>query len=835
MSDVTQKTTNRNQLLQAYRNAGFRLVRITPGDKKAFQCKWGDLTLEPENIAFKENVGLIFENGHYDLDFDTPEARKLSGFFFPKCPSFRRSSLPANEPGHRLVKCEDGPGGRTVFQVGKEDGDLLGKAMILEFRSSTAKRHHQTVVPPSVYVPEAFRTINGGFSPGAPGDALVWDRPFAPDSIPVMPWEELKRAGAFLSLSVLALKRYPAEGGRDNYCLAFAGALLSLGMTAPDADELVEHVAKLAGDEESRAGKATYTEGRKEDGVQVNGLPGFIKELGESVTLEKTVRRWFGEDVRNREGKSKGVPAPPDAICIHGGRHSFRSLLEQALIAKGAPIYRRFNSLVTPVMLKDNFTDDAGVTYAKDTVLLNEIDAPWVRFTCDELGIVFCDLKGNLAHPHISLFEDLFVKVESSAFPVIEGVSATPTIGRNEPGYDPVSRRVLVFRSDAFPDAPLTPTKDDAVAALARLREPVRCYRWGNDYSEAVWCASVVSGVIRSEMKDCPMFVFNARHSSSGKTILADCAAQVVAGGQPATMSWTGSHVENAKKLFSVLVEGATVLFIDNVPAGMTMDSDTLNQMITHQTYRDRVLGLSKTATVSTRVLILVTGNNMKVSGDLVSRTCMATIDPPSPRPEELSYDFHPGELVKRNRSQLVVDCLTIVRAYVAAGRPNEDQLPACRLEGFNIVRGALTWLGMQDPHKGMQDLRDQSEEAEERYRLFVALVVKFEPRVKFRAWSLADEAAVLAMVGGKRDEGDPAKRIGRLLAKHRDLDVGGITLKAQRDSVSKVLIWWYEVTDHEHNEQLWADANMRRVMTKEADKHDEEQWGAKSRVRLGD
>jgi hypothetical protein len=383
----------RKDVLQDYRDAGLRLVKIKPGLKAAYEKQWGKLTHEPDDIPRSNNVGIIFENGLYDLDFDTPETRKLSGFFFGDCPSFRRQSLPVNEPGHRLVRSTDGPGGKTVYGLKPADQDLMGKCCLMELRSSTVKKHHQTVVPPSRYWPECWTQQNGSLNPNAPPevvDNLIWEKPFNPDSIPTWEWATLQRAAALLSFSAIALKHYPGEGGRDDYCLKFAGALLTVGMSAEDADALVAHVAQLAGDDERREGKATYTERRKDEGVQVNGLPGFLAQF-ESDTLEKTVRRWFGEDTRNRgSSKPKGVPAPEGAVPVHVPRHIRTALLEAALVAKGAPIYRRFNTLVTPVMLTDDVTED-GVTYPKDTVLLKPLTWQRIRFMCDEYGIVFCD------------------------------------------------------------------------------------------------------------------------------------------------------------------------------------------------------------------------------------------------------------------------------------------------------------------------------------------------------------------------------------------------------------------------------------------------------------
>ena len=71
-----------------------------------------------------------------------------------------------------------------------------------------------------------------------------------------------------------------------------------------------------------------------------------------------------------------------------------------------------------------------------------------------------------------------------------------------------------------------------------------------------------------------------------------------------------------------------------------------------------------------------------------------------------MQFDFDPIAYAMENRAQLVVDVLTILKAYHNAGRPNCPD----RLQSFDCwsdtVRGALIWLGQGDPVKTMDRLR---------------------------------------------------------------------------------------------------------------------------------
>jgi hypothetical protein len=52
-----------------------------------------------------------------------------------------------------------------------------------------------------------------------------------------------------------------------------------------------------------------------------------------------------------------------------------------------------------------------------------------------------------------------------------------------------------------------------------------------------------------------------------------------------------------------------------------------------------------------------------------------------------------------QHRGEMVRDGLTVLAAYLRAGRPGEASLtPWGSFESFDLIRGAIVWLGMADP-----------------------------------------------------------------------------------------------------------------------------------------
>jgi len=113
-----------------------------------------------------------------------------------------------------------------------------------------------------------------------------------------------------------------------------------------------------------------------------------------------------------------------------------------------------------------------------------------------------------------------------------------------------------------------------------------------------------------------------------------------------------------------------------------------------------RILGVSKTATVNTRALFLSSGNNVGPVQDMVRRCITIHLDPGCEVPAARSF-ARPNLVrdVLHERGRYVSAALTIIRAWVVAGRPKS----ACKaLAGFgdwsDLCRQPLLWLGLEDP-----------------------------------------------------------------------------------------------------------------------------------------
>jgi hypothetical protein len=180
--------------------------------------------------------------------------------------------------------------------------------------------------------------------------------------------------------------------------------------------------------------------------------------------------------------------------------------------------------------------------------------------------------------------------------------------------------------------------------------------------------------------------------------LLQDVVSLIATGRLATAMSQGANSEEDEKRLFSVLLQGDLLLLIDNVTR--PIEGDALCTILTQASWQCRILGESRKVTVPTNALILASGNNLTFKGDMTTRALLCRIDAKVEKPEKRSFDVDLKQEIPRRRAELVAAGLTVLRAFVVAGRPGLGALePFGRFEEWsNLVRGALVWLGEPDP-----------------------------------------------------------------------------------------------------------------------------------------
>ncbi len=269
-----------------------------------------------------------------------------------------------------------------------------------------------------------------------------------------------------------------------------------------------------------------------------------------------------------------------------------------------------------------------------------------------------------------------------------------------EPGYDPISGRFGAFdpKEYVFPEQ----TREAAVAALKLLLGLVDefCFASEMDMSAAI-CAMLMAAC-RPTLDVAPGGHVRAPTSGTGKSYLCATVSAFASAAHSLGISYPLRADEAAKSVLGMLLSGTAVIEFDDMSVDWVPHS-IINRMLTSPTITERVLGVNKTATVSTRVLVLGSGNNVGPVRDLTRRVITIHLDAETEAPATRRFTKEPVEIVRADRGKYVAAALTIIAAYKAAGEPVTE---VDNIAGYGAwaryCRQPLLWLGMSDPGAGL-------------------------------------------------------------------------------------------------------------------------------------
>jgi hypothetical protein len=220
--------------------------------------------------------------------------------------------------------------------------------------------------------------------------------------------------------------------------------------------------------------------------------------------------------------------------------------------------------------------------------------------------------------------------------------------------------------------------------------------------------------------------------------------------------------------------------------------------ILTEPTWQNRILGESRNVSVPTNCLLTATGNNLMFAGDMTRRALLCRMDAGLENPEGRSFDTDLRRWIPAHRVRLVAAGLTILRAFVTAGRPGLDRLtPFGSFEAWsNLVRGALVWLGEPDPCLTRKHIAADDPVKAQLSEFFTAAHKAMEDRwftagdLLTERWESDDDLGEIIHAAVPK-----ANRVslGRFLKANENKIIGGLTLRSKYDNHSKM--WRYKIT----------------------------------------
>lgn len=287
-----------------------------------------------------------------------------------------------------------------------------------------------------------------------------------------------------------------------------------------------------------------------------------------------------------------------------------------------------------------------------------------------------------------------------------------------------------------------------------------------------------------------PLHLLEAPAPGTGKTLLARTVGGITLGVEPAMHGGSHRSEEWRKALTSMLKGAPLVVVFDNI-AGR-LDSEVLAQALTAEIWGDRLLGTNVDAAYPVSCLWLATSNNATLSGELARRTMRVRLDAKVELPWRRSGFKHPlPGWALDNRPKLVWACLTLIRAWVAAGRVAWAGKPLGSFESWSrTMGGILEVASLPGFLQGAEELMEVAAEEEDGARAFVLGWAERWGEVRVSSSELFELGAEIEGLGlWGQDDKARHRSFGQVLHKLLDRVYSG--WRVLRDGRSHGKVYW--------------------------------------------
>jgi len=406
------------------------------------------------------------------------------------------------------------------------------------------------------------------------------------------------------------------------------------------------------------------------------------------------------------------------------------------------------------------------------------------------------------------LIAEVFAVRKNWRLNVLTEIIESPTLRPDgsildKPGYDDDTGFMYINNLQTnFPKIPENPTLTEAKNAIDKIKNLLKDFDFVSKEDCAVAIAAILTCLVRRSLRTAPLICFSAPKMGSGKTLLTDVVALIATGKNSTKISQPPTLEEEKKQLHALLLAGTPTVCIDNIDA--PLGSAPLCSIISGTEWTCRILGVTENATVNPTVTMMATGNNLVLRGDITTRAIICTLDPKCERPEEREFKGDIRETVKKERGELVVAGLTLLRAYHVAGRPEQKVPVMGRFEDWSyFVRNALIWAGEADPCKSRKEIEKNDPEREKLISILTAwhdcfgerpLTATKELREAVCTWTDIDqkerlEDALMAIVVDKSGKID-YKKIGYYFRANKNRIENGYRLEMMTKKSNRGFPW---------------------------------------------
>ncbi len=406
------------------------------------------------------------------------------------------------------------------------------------------------------------------------------------------------------------------------------------------------------------------------------------------------------------------------------------------------------------------------------------------------------DGDGNIiniqtVHPPVPVVKDVMA-LPDWPVPTLLGISESPIFGADgslntAPGYHRGSRVYFHSRRTLdIPQIPAKPTKKQVWKARKFLTdELLGDFPFANDSDRThAICAMILPLVREMVAGNTPLHLIEAPTAGTGKSLLAD-AITIPATGRSATIM-TEAHNEEEwrKRITSALTDAPTFLMLDNIRRNL--DSAALAAVLTTQTWSDRILGRTEMVRLPVKCVWLASGNNPMLTTEIARRTVRIRLESTESRPWERTGFKHENlrEWAMNNRAKLLWCLLTIVRSWLANGRPKGSKTLGNFERWAEIIGGIVENAGFKGFLANLDEMYNRADEETAEWEDFVSHWWHHHQRnpVGIRElFEIVNRFDLMLPTRGAGNENSQKTRMGRALSQNADRRFGDFTIRRSK------------------------------------------------------
>lgn len=280
-----------------------------------------------------------------------------------------------------------------------------------------------------------------------------------------------------------------------------------------------------------------------------------------------------------------------------------------------------------------------------------------------------------------------------------------------------------------------------------------------------------------------PFHLLEKPTPGTGASLLAEILTYPATGRCLATLTEGRDEDEWRKRITAKLSTGPAVVLIDNIRR--RLESSALSAAITTPAWEDRRLGQTEMLRVPVRCAWVGTGNNPALSGEIARRTIRIRLDAKVDRPWLRDGFRHPDirGWISAHRPELVWAALTLIRAWLAAGRPS-GPIKLGMFERWSETMGGI--LAVTEVPGFLGNLEDFYEQSDAEGATWRAFVSQWWKRHEGAEVGVSDLWQVVAPVDGDPldlglgdgSERSQKTRLGKLLGEIRDRQYDGLRVE---------------------------------------------------------